>query len=65
MRTGFAVTLALLAVVTLAGCGDENLSFCDGCSSPTATPTLTPSPTPTSTVPTPSPTPTSPLVQGT
>ncbi|MBI3769924.1 MAG: hypothetical protein HY271_15740 [Deltaproteobacteria bacterium] len=45
------VVAALLAplLLAIAGCGGDNLSLCDGCSTPTpiATPTLTPAPTAT------------------
>jgi hypothetical protein len=41
------VALALLAACL--GCGGDDLSFCEGCGSPTTTPTTTPDPSVTST----------------
>ncbi len=51
------VVLALLVplLLAIAGCGGDNLSLCDGCSTPTPTPTPSVTPTPTLT-PTPAPT---------
>jgi hypothetical protein len=58
------VLAALLAPLSLAiaGCGGDNLSLCDGCSTPTPTPTPTLTPLPTAT---PSPTPSVPIPTGT
>ena len=36
---------AVAAALVLAGCGGDNLAFCDGCGTPTPTVTLTPTPT--------------------
>ncbi|MCC6848498.1 MAG: hypothetical protein IT294_08365 [Deltaproteobacteria bacterium] len=41
--------LLLGAAAMLAGCGGDNLHFCDGCSTPTPRQTATPTPTPTTT----------------
>ena len=57
------VALLGLLVVALAGCGGDNLEFCDGCGTPTPTFTVTPespsptAPTPTGRTPTPTTTP--------
>jgi hypothetical protein len=49
------VVAALLAplLLAIAGCGGDNLSLCDGCSTPTPIATLTPAPTQTPSVPIP------------
>jgi hypothetical protein len=49
-----AVLLVPLALV-VAGCGGDNLSLCDGCSTPTPEATLTATPTPTASPETPAP----------
>jgi hypothetical protein len=51
-----AVTAVLVSLLALAGCGGDNLSLCDGCSTPTPRPSVTP--TSSSSVPTPTTTPT-------
>jgi hypothetical protein len=37
----------VFGLAVLSACGDENLSLCDGCGTPSPTPTLTPTPTST------------------
>jgi hypothetical protein len=46
-----AVTALFVSLLALAGCGGDNLSLCDGCSTPTTTPQ--PSVTPTASPATP------------
>ena len=45
------VVSAVLAplLLAIAGCGGDNLSLCDGCSTPTPTVTVTSTPAPTAT----------------
>ncbi len=42
-------TVALAAMLAVAGCGGDNLSLCEGCTEPTPTPTVSPTPTATPT----------------
>jgi hypothetical protein len=61
MSATMRVALLGLLMMALAGCGGDNLEFCDGCGTPTVTVTPTstaPTPTATGLTPTPSPTPT-------
>jgi hypothetical protein len=55
MRLIVVAALLVPLLLAIAGCGGDNLSLCDGCSTPTpiATPTLTPAPTQTPSVPIP------------
>ena len=40
----------VVAATMIAGCGGDNLEFCDGCGTPTPTVTVTPTPTATPTI---------------
>ena len=44
-----AVTALLVSLLALAGCGGDNLSLCEGCSTPTPQLTATPAPSPSET----------------
>jgi hypothetical protein len=45
MRLALVVALLAPLLLSITGCGGDNLSLCDGCSTPTPVATLSPTPT--------------------
>jgi hypothetical protein len=45
MRLVLIFALLVPLVLSVAGCGGDNLALCNGCTSPTPANTLTPTPT--------------------